>query len=263
MNKKMIFFMALLLFFTIGNVYAEEGKLSVEFRDDEKADIVGYEADLLRQMKVLAEEKRDNELPNQINFDNSVKVYSLSKLNSVEDIKNAVDSGSYFYKVPLLADKGYIYSTLRVSDNRIVGYDTSMTYDKSINQATYLFEPQFVENIVKKNNLDFKNPIVFTIPSIKTDFIFVYDDNPLVIPFASRPDFLKLENGKIYEFKEFAEAVNILLEDISVDENVLNGKSGGSGVGKSENNYFYIFSVSIIGTVCLLGIFVKIKNKFC
>ncbi len=255
MNKRIFSFLIVVFIISFVNVSAKENNLSVSYEELNKTDVLNYEKDLLRQMKSLLEENKNKDVLNSINFENTVKVFKVEKLESIRDIENAVNNDSYYYRVPLLVDSGYIYSTLQINKNKVESYDTSMIFDKSLNQVAYLFETSIVDKIVEENKLDYTDIVVFTIPSIKTDFLFVKKgEKTLVIPFASRPDFLDVENGKVYEFEDFSELVNNLLKDISESDNNLKSKSGG-GIGEFIYSYSHIVFIAIF--TVLLSIFIK------
>jgi len=221
--------------------------------------------DLLRHMYVLSESGNTEELPKYIDFKNTVRVTEVDDISS-SGIKIRTDR--CLYRIPLAIDTGYIYSTLIYKEGKITSYESAVTLDTSLCQTSYLFETNMVSNVIIKFSNIVSNISVMTIPNIRTDFIyFLSEGKAFVIPFSSRPDFLKLENGIVYPYEIFVENANALLKEISdgsVDS--LLGNQGGSGGSVNRNLSNIIYCVMIICTITLLvsyfiNFIVKRKTK--
>ena len=144
-------------------------------KSSEYTSLSSYEDDILRQMQVLVQTKERNSLPTTVDFTKAVKVFPLSDLNSSGVAKAARSNSSYYYRVPLLIDTGYVYSTFVITDGKVSGYDTSMTYDTTMGQVSYLFDEDIVSNLLATVNETVTDVSVLTIPTIKTDFVYFTD----------------------------------------------------------------------------------------
>ncbi len=155
-----------------------------------------------------------------IDIDKAVKLYPLNKLDGIDDINNAIKTNSYIYKIPISEKRRYSYFAFKVENKEVISYETHETANKSLATAKYLFEPNLVNDVIAKSGLEVSDVNILTIPVIKTDFVYFKSaDKHYVIPFSSRPDFLEIENGKIYEFDDFAWHVNELLQNMQTGNN--------------------------------------------
>lgn len=232
-------------------------------KSSEYTSLVSYEDDILRQMQVLVQTKEKNSLPTTVDFTKAVKVLPLSDLDSSGVAKAASSTGSYYYRVPLLIDTGYIYSTFVISDGKVSGYDTSMTYDTTMGQVSYLFDEKIVSDLLATVNETVNDVSVLTIPAIKTDFVyFTAGGKEYAIPFASRPDFWELDNGKIYEYEKFILCAKTLLNEMSDDEVYADNLGGGGNISSSNSGTsFIIVSLVILSAVLLVLIVFVAKTK--
>lgn len=233
----------------------------------EYTSLVSLENDLLRQMQVLAETTKRDALPTSIDFKKAVKVSALDNLDSADAVKTASNNGSYYYRIPLAVDKGYIYSTIVVTDGKVTGYDTSMTYDTALGQVSYLFDEKLVGELLATFSVKVTDVAVLTIPAIKTDFVyFIAGNQAYAIPFSSRPDFLKLDNGKIYEYDKFISCAKALLSEMQ-DSNIYADNYGGAGGGymgsSTDNTLYYIIApiILVLGLTALSIVFMKRKRR--
>lgn len=232
----------------------------------EYTSLVDLENDLLRQMQVLAETTKRDTLPTSIDFNKAVKVSVLDDLGSANAVKTARNNGSYYYRIPLVVDEGYIYSTIVVTNGKVTGYDTSMTYDTALGQVSYLFDEKLVGELLATFSVKVTDVAVLTIPAIKTDFVyFVAGDKAYAIPFSSRPDFLKLDNGKIYEYDKFISCAKTLLSEMENSDIYADyyGGAGGGYMGSTNDNTFYyiIAPILVLGLIALSIVFMKKKRR--
>lgn len=246
-------------------VFASESDGEVNLTSDiettaEYTSLISIEDDLLRQMQVLSETKERNSLPSAVDFTKAVKVSALDNLDSVDVIAVADNTDSYYYRIPLAVDTGYIYSTIVVTGGEVTGYDTSITYDTSLGQVSYLFDEKLVGNLLATFPSKVTDIAVYTIPAIKTDFVcFVSNDARYAIPFSSRPDFLKLNNGEIYKYDEFISCAKALLNEMQ-DDSVYADNRGGAGGGYTnsltENTLYNIIApIMLIVALAMLAVF--------
>lgn len=231
----------------------------------EYTSIISLENDLLRQMQVLAVTTKRETLPTSIDFKLAVKVFALDNLDSANAIKTVCNNGSYYYRIPLAVDEGYIYTTIVVTDGKVTGYDTSMTYDTSLGQVSYLFDEQLVGELLATFSEKVSNVVVLTIPAIKTDFVyFEAGGKAYAIPFSSRPEFLKLDNGKIYEYDKFLSCAKALIGEVQDSSNYTDYYGGAGGyVGSANDNtpYYIIVPIFVIGLTVLSIVSMKKKHR--
>ena len=229
----------------------------------EYPDLISYKADILRQMHSLVQIKAKDSLPTDVDFTKAVKVMPLADLDSPEAVKTAKDSRSYYYRVPLLVDTGYVYSTFVISDGKVSGYDTSITYDTTMGQVTYLFDEDVVRNLFATVDKKVTDVAVLTIPEIKADFVyFSSGGEAFAIPFASRPDFWELDNGKIYKYEELAKCAKALLNEMSGEYTFADNVGGGGAVNRPNNNrLFTIMPLAILSSAFVVLMILTAKRK--
>jgi hypothetical protein len=228
----------------------------------EYAEIANLQEDFVRHMHMLVEKTKTEELPKSIKLDNIVKVME------VKDIQPSglkLNLNRYQYRVPLIKDTGYIFSTLIIEDSKVISHESEMTYDTSLGQASYLFDSNLVENIISSVSKEVLDLSVMTIPTISTDFVYFTSENgAFVIPFSSRPDFLELENGKVYSYDVFAKKTIELLTRLKYEDgtSILRHRGSGGGGGYSSNITAIHASLIIILTIVILMIsFLVVKKK--
>lgn len=269
MKKVLLSILALVLcmcMLPIGALAAEtENEISLTAdieTSSEYTSLLSYETDILRQMQVLAQATKKDRLPTTVDFTKAVKVFALSDLDSSETIKTAKNSNSYYYRVPLLIDTGYVYSTFVISNGKVSGYDTSMTYDTTVGQVAYLFDEEIVSALLATVNEKVTDVTVLTIPAIKADFVyFTAGGKAYAIPFASRPDFWELDNGKIYEYEKIVSCAKALLNEMSDSDAFVGNQGGGGAIGSANNTFFYIAPLVILSVALVaLGVF-TMKRK--
>ena len=229
----------------------------------EYASLIGYKADILRQMKSLVQIREKDSLPTDVDFTKAVRVFPLCDLDSSEAVKVAKGNRTYYYRVPLLVDTGYIYSTFVISNSKVSGYDTSMTYDTTMGQVTYLFDEDIVRNILATVDEKVTDVAVLTIPEIKVDFVyFSAGGEAFAVPFASRPDFWELDNGKVYKYEELIKCTKMLLNEVSGEYAFADNMGGGGAVNRSNSNkLFTTLPLAIMSLAFVVLIIVTAKRK--
>lgn len=274
MKKMILSVLAIVLCFCVSpiSVFASEGDGTMNLtsnieKSEEYASLVSLEKDLIRQMQVLAKAAKKDTLPTSIDFKKAVRVFVLDNLDSSNAVKTASKNSSYYYRIPLAIDEGYIYSTIVVTDGKVTGYDTSMTYDTALGQVSYLFDEKLVEDLLVTFSEKVTDVTVLTISAIKTDFVyFIAGDKAYAIPFSSRPDFLNLENGEIYEYDRIISCAKALLSEMQ-DDNIYAGNHGGAGGGHmgsaNENTLYYIIAsiITVLGLTAVSVSFLKRKRR--
>jgi len=227
---------------------AKDGQAEIDLTIDIAATpayaaIVSLEADLLRQMNSLVEGPATKPLPRSVDFSKTVKVYILEEMNT-DGITAAIAANTFFYRVPLHTDEGFMYATIMVKDGAVSGSGTTATRDTSLGQASYLFDAALVSGAISKQSLAASDVAVINIPYIWTDFIYCKaGGREYAIPFASRPDFLGLRNGEVYELDTFFDAANALRDELA-------GGQNGGGYAPKSGAWWWVTAAG----VCVIAI---------
>lgn len=273
MKKIFLSVLAIVLCFCVSpiSVFASEADSTMNLTSNieksaEYTSLISLEKNLLRQMQVLAETTKRDTLPTTIDFKKAVKVSALDNLDSANAVKTARNNSSYYYRIPLTVDEGFIYSTIVVTDGKVTGYDTAMTFDTALGQVSYLFDETLVGELLATFSVKVTDVAVLTIPAIKTDFVyFVAGNKEYAIPFSSRPDFLKLDNGKIYEYDKFISCAKALLSEMQDSDIYADYYGGAGGVHMSSTNgnplYYTIALILVFGLTTLSIVVAKRKRQ--
>ncbi len=260
MRKWILSTLTLVLCFTAFSIHAAAAETNDAIRLNadieeapEYASLVRLEEELLGQLQVLAEKAKLENLPTSIDFTKMVRVFVVDHPNSADAVTEAKESRSYYYRIPLMVDTGYVFATASVEKGTVTGYETSMTPDKTLGQVSYLFEEGLAGDILADFEGEIDEIAVFTIPAIQTDFVsFTSEGKAYAIPFASRPDLLKLDNGEICELDQFLPCADAFLREMQGDEYEEN--QGGKNTGILV---FIIVAVFLAAT----GIFFLVRKK--
>lgn len=104
--------------------------------------------------------------------------------------------------------------------------------DKHGNPMDVDFSPSGMESLMKdKSGIDSFDEIKFINVTAAYAGSYIYGrsgENEYLIPFVTRPDFLGVENGKLYTVEQ---AVDIFLEEIRKQEEAYKNSSGGIQIG--------------------------------
>jgi len=190
----------------------------------------------------------------------------------------------FVWEVPVSEIKdSYLYASVRIDRPRISDapdYQPKMVFtaedvtvwftatgDKTTSSARYYFDRELIGKIIKKSGLeaDYDTILPVTLSTLfGTDIILFFAEDALyAIPFSSRPDFLGLENGKVYEYETVRSSVSALLEEMS--GGYIGGQSGGGGgalitkpepVKKAAPYWLYA-----MGTAAVIGAGVAVYRK--
>lgn len=120
-------------------------------------------------------------------------------------LEEAIASAPTIWRVPVsCGDSGYSYINAGAS-----GYTTVYGSADTGNDAPYLFEPEIIPaDIFDRGGAVY---IVTVLENINADFIVALsEEGPRLVPYSTRPDFLKLENGRVYSSGEVAAALTEL-----------------------------------------------------
>ncbi len=170
----------------------------------------GFDGEMRRQADSLADAL--TVIPARIRYGHAAQVFLIEKLGSYADIEAARTSGEYLWKIPVVSEGQHIVSSLRAKDGRLTGCSTEAGSAKSSGQTAYIFDRSLVENAIAESGLDAGDVIVCSVPSAFVDFVsFKAGGGDYVIPFAARPDFWDLENGRVYELDEMIPEVEKLI----------------------------------------------------
>ncbi len=161
-------------------------------------------------------------------------------------LEDAIASAPSIWKVPVYyGDSDYAYANVGTSGNS-PGYTTVYGNADTGNDAPYLFEPEIVPAgmfgregstyIVAVSDYGFGMNFVITLT----------EEEVRLVPYSTRPDFLKLENGMIYSSGEVVTALSELSGSMA-----WTGFGGGGG-GLASNGAPAIIVITLLSAVLLI-----------
>lgn len=212
-----------------------------------------FEADIRSQVDSLSS---GGEAMGEIPYDKAVQVFITEDLRSFGDIESAKTGGEYVWRIPVVSGDQRIVSSLRAVKGKLTGCSSEAGTYESMKREAYLFDPSLIENTLDASGADRGDYMVCTVPSVQVDYIsFNAEGKTRVIPFASRPDFWGLENGRAYDLEEFIKEVNTLISD----SGPLYG--GGSGAGGDISPIWYVLCAAAAAAIAAAVIIVLRKRS--
>ena len=179
----------------------------------------------------------------------------------------------YMWQIPVAeTENHYVFATLIIRSADDISMSICFTEGKDNPNITYLFDREFVSDILKESglNVNYELMIPINLPSLYTDIVIFEADGVMYgIPLSFRDDLLGAESGKIYKLDELNGKAN---EFIAKNNQVASGElsSGGSvstdteQPSKSPNwSAFVLPTVVTVAVACLVywGIDRKTRNK--
>lgn len=154
----------------------------------------------------------------QLRLDEAVRTYLLSpeefllhaEMGTLSQVR---ENTSYSWKVPVYMDEetgAYKYVSFGYLKNGRFEYIVGTVPAGSYNLQEHLFYPEeTLRRLHDAGVSETSNVYVISISNMSLDVVVAEEEGCVkVIPFASRPDFLKLENGKVISLEELAEKVD-------------------------------------------------------
>ena len=113
-------------------------------------------------------------------------------------------------------------------------------------ELTFLYSPEVVDAALESKNFD--NVYVVEIPQWHVYFVVLLHEGTLeLMPFASRPDFLLVENGMWYTRDDMIAVLSAYAETTQPGSTLT---AGGGAAGKSSHAVFWMIGAAVV--LCLL-----------
>lgn len=187
----------------------------------------------------------------------------IEQLNSDAVIQYLANYDDYCWRIPVQdrGENGADYAVVYMNYSGKWSYYTTSSENKiGSQQVEYIFDLDLVDQILSENEMIPEQLYAIGISNIGLDCIVVQSQGEIgIIPFASRPEFLGVDNGKVYSPEAMSQKIKDYLDASSYDFTAENA-SGGGVSAKDKNDDWLIVSV---GVVCLIGsvIIYKITKK--
>ena len=153
----------------------------------------------------------------QLSLEDAVRLYLLSPEGFLLHIEKGTlsqvrENAGYCWKIPIYMDEetgAYKYVSFGYLDNGRFEYIVGTVPAGSYNMHEYLFyQEETLRRIYDAGVSKNSDIYVISISDVNMDIVVAEEEGRVkVIPFAARPDFLKLENGKVVSLEELAEKV--------------------------------------------------------
>ena len=153
----------------------------------------------------------------QLRLDDAVRTYLLSPEEFLLHIEKGTlgqvrENAGYSWEIPIYMDEetgAYKYVSFGYLNNGRFEYIVVTVPAGSYNMQEYLFYPEeTLHRLYDAGVSESSDVYVISISNMILDVVIAEDEGCVkVIPFASRPDFLKVENGKVMSLEELAEKV--------------------------------------------------------
>lgn len=206
---------------------------------------------------VNSEDTDGAEKVQQLDFSRSVKVLSfnvndfLTQIKSEEFIEYLANHETYTWRIPVQdrGEKGADYAVAYVNKSgKWTYYTASSENEIGRQQVEYIFEPEQLNQILAVGKIAPDKIYALGISDIGLDCIVIEMDGTVgIIPYASRPDFFELENGKIYSLEEMGQKILNYMEETSYDYTANNAGGGGGVMDMAPDlQIVYIIIIAII-----------------
>ena len=200
----------------------------------------------------------------KIDFTNATKVYVytpqelLALLNSDNIVDNISRTSNYCWKIPV-ANKsdGVDYAVAYTNSSGNWTYYTASTTEFGKNEVLYIIDPDNINDTLLKNKIEYIQQLyALTISEMSMDLLVIDTGaETFAIPYASRPDFLNLENGKAYSTTDMYEILNTYFsEQTSLSDWPSGGGASNIKADLDLSTYVVItfFFISIFSGVVIL-----------
>lgn len=259
---------AILIFSNI--TYAEDinNQVKYDYRTTELSETSDYRAIQNAQSEInqVVQAMKGNDTPQisrksaTVSLENGVKVYSYSMENLLELLGNSklssdfLKNDRYGWIFPLSKNTNGYEVVIASHTSSGYSYEGNVCEDNRDETLDYIFTPELVEQTLQKNDISDPDIVVpLNILRYRTHIIFVESgDNSYVIPFASNPEYLGLENNTLYTVDQFCTQV----ESHKTSSDVANTPVQVGGMGSitpiSQN------TITIPGILVIVGLTVSI-----
>lgn len=299
MKKDKLIIIAITIFLLIGNIAGatntdfnnamSENKITVAEEKDEVLNLsLNMEESIIEEVQFLGKKAASSIAKNKM-----YKVYdivsptSFMNMDKSSSFKNVI-SNEYTWEVPIIDSSNNIVSTYTLSKGRKLediqkkGMELSQSQIDRIKQMEGKWDITLVGNYMPIeglnlicNSIEFEKHLlnngIETIDEIKivkfalnTYVIYIADDkNEYAIVYNMRPEFINMENGRVYEMSAFIENFQSLLENQEISgEDMYSGNS----LEKQHRNDYWLYVIGIaimliVGSSLMLTKKRKSKNK--
>ncbi|HBN27865.1 MAG TPA: hypothetical protein DD421_02355 [Clostridiaceae bacterium] len=162
----------------------------------------------------------DNESNMPVKYGEPYKVYKIKNafINDNESIEKCIDSSSYFWEVPLFDGNEEITNALII--DKVKGkwkvVDIGLRFSPKV-YSSFCNNEIIFKNIASVHEIKEISQMVRVSDLVYYNGIFVKSGkNEYMLPYTSRPDLLKLENGKLYSVKQVATKVNDMIKQFEI-----------------------------------------------
>lgn len=256
-------------------VSASSIDIDYDFRDETLQDSAEYDDISSLQDNILDYLYMDSnastystESTTEIDFTNASKVFVytpqelLTLLNSNNIVDNIQKNPNYCWKIPVAnRDDGVDYAVAYTDASGNWTYYTASTTELGKNEVLYIIDPDNINNTLSENNIKYVQQMyALTISDMGMDMLIVDTGTKLfVIPYASRPDFFNLENGKAYSTTDMYEIINTYLSQQT--SYVEQPSGGGAGIIENDSNLFTYVVIILLFISIFYGIILVRKKK--
>lgn len=156
----------------------------------------------------------------------------------------------YYWKLPVLeTETEYLYATIILDSTGKTDISCTFVPYKTLNDATYLFDRSLVTESLKKSGYDVE-PYLMLPVSIPADFtdavLFDHEQHVYALVLSSRPDLLGLENGTVYTYEEFEDAIASLHDGMNGIYSPDRPEGGGAGGAARTEGRIWIWMIVIV-----------------
>lgn len=244
------------------SVSATHTNIGYDFRNEtlsdstEFSDISLLQDDILDSLYTNSSDSASSTKNNiKIDFSEATKVFVytpqqfLSLLDSNVIVDSILQNPNYCWKIPVsIRTDGIDYAVAYMNPSGNWTYYTASTTELGKKEVQYIIDPDNIKNTLSQNKIDnIQHLYALTISDLAMDLLIIdTGTETFLIPYASRPEFLNLENGKAYSITDMYEILDTYLSQ----QTSLSNQPSGGGSGNPETH----FKLSTYVTVGLLFI---------
>lgn len=201
-------------------------------------------------------------------LDGAVRTYPLSSesfLNQYADgsFKRSEIDDTYRWELPIYLDGetgSYKYATFGYLEDGTFDYVITSLPADNFDMQHYLFHPdETIELLYEAGASDSSDIYVISIAELYLNIVVAeYEDGFIAIPYAARPDFLKVKNGVPTSIESVADTISTYIQ-AQQDSNKGGVATGGGILDSSRSSHTGIAAVVILSGA--MGIFCYLKTK--
>ena len=246
-------------------VFAQE---SYDYREDDICNFEEYEEICGMEKNILGTFSSTDDAGitknvTKLDISKGVKVLRFDAKDFIEQLKSdaviqyLADYSDYFWRIPVQdrGENGADYAVAYKNNSGAWKYYTASSENKTgSQQVAYIFDVDLVDRILSEKGIVPEQLYAIGISNIGLDCIVVQSQGAIgIIPFASRPEFLGVDNGKVYSPEEMSQKIKEYLEASSYD--FIAEDTSGAGGGAKDKNFDWLFlsvgAVGLIGSVII------------